>query len=309
MNSCLPSSIALLPFLLGMMLAVPVPQLNAQGDTIGLLQDQWDKTVVISSGHVDFHNNTLYAYTAQVYNADIKEVEKRWKKLMKKRADKVKSKKNDIIAYGVSLPRIFNGPVDIIATFHEMYTISGVEFSVAFTRNENPLDPQELTFAEEEAQKEVYALAVELNRGVVSAELATEEKELKQWQRDLDRLERDSAKLQSTIAKNKERLSDAKEELDILRTELDQLQNEKQALEAEASDDAQKELDKLERDIERAQRKIGKEEERLPQYEKAIEEAENALPALQAEMEKLRAAVQSQMARVDAARRKLRSVQ
>ncbi len=276
-------------------------------------KSKWAKNVEVSTGHVEFRDDIHFAYTAPIYNVEIKEAEKMWRELMKDHARKVKNSKNDIVAFDAVFPRLFDDPVEVHATFNELYTTKGVEVNVAFVREGRAIIPDEMSEAREEAEREVYDLAIELNRGIVGDELDEEEDNLRDLERELESLVKDHENLQKDIEKNESRITSSRSELESLSGELAALQEELSTAQTTNSEPPtskeEKAIARLQKKIEKTESKIERETASIAEYENAITAARDAIPANEAQQEKLKQSIASQMERVEETRNKFRSVQ
>ena len=174
---------------------------------------------------------TKSGLTVYIPEADYKSVEKLWKKKAKGFGGKTSSSKGEILCDDARLKKISANTCDIyaISTAED----EGATLTVFIDLGGKFLSSSDAGYGE--AEKMVYAFAVDAAKDAANMELKMQEKALNKMENELKRLERDNEDLHSDIGKWEESIEKAK--LDIEQNVKDQdekradIQNQQQTVE------------------------------------------------------------------------------
>lgn len=294
--------------------ATPQQELGAALDALSAPQPPlWNRSLAVEPGMESFDDGMHHAYSITIHELRKDNlISGEWKDRMKDRGSKVSFKKGVARAEGVNVPEIHYGKMTVLAKFDENKGVENVRLSVAFIHDGRAISPQDYPMEHEKAMQMMYNVSVELNRAVVSEQLAEQEDILKGLEKDLDNLRKDNERLHRTIEKNQRNLGKAQEDHQSLTNELAVAREQVQAMEGRLAyspdPDQTKELVKMRKDIDKMESKTNKLESDQLDYQRDITDAQHAIPENeQAQQAKLRE-IELQKSVIERYRRKLADV-
>ena len=165
------------------------------------------KAVVVTEGNEAVSNQVKNAMTVMVYEAEMKEVDKAWKKKLKDLKGKVTDKK-EVFADDCKIKEMGDNTFDLYSRTEEIAG-EGVKLIVGIDLGGAHLNSTDHPDKFKVMRDFIYDFGVEANKAVIGKEIALQEKTLKKLQGELEDLQKEDKKLDSDIADCKEKIKTA----------------------------------------------------------------------------------------------------
>lgn len=164
------------------------------------------KKIKVSEGSEKYSVGQANTLTAEIYEADKKQVEKAWKKLLKKNKGKVSSK-SEMIATNVIIKKMGDKDFDVYTLIEEssegIVTIK-VAFDLGGAFLSKSLHPDRF----KAAKKFVYNFCVDISKDAVNDKIKEQEKVLGKFEKEQKKLVKEKEKLKKEIEDFKQKIQD-----------------------------------------------------------------------------------------------------
>lgn len=168
--------------------------------------------IKVNESNESFEAGTNNALVVNIFEADAKEVEKEWKKLMKDYKAKVSSKK-EVFADDATIKNISENTIDIYAYTkpgkdNDLQLVVGFDLGGAFLSSS--LHPDKYTAA----KKIVYNFAVNVTKEAIEGQQKEQEKVLKTMEKEKEDLIKAKEDLHKAIEDYKEKIAQAEKDIE-----------------------------------------------------------------------------------------------
>ena len=168
--------------------------------------------VKVQEKEVKMSQGTRNGLTVEIPEADEKDVEKTWKKKMKKDFNaKTSNSKGEVFADDAEIKSISDNTVDVYAKAEEKK--GNVRFTVFFNLGGVYLNSKDHSAHYKYVEKMLEDFAKEVAVNTLEEQLKEEEKNLKKLKNDQEKLVSDKEKLKSDIEDYKQRIKKAEEDI------------------------------------------------------------------------------------------------
>ncbi|MCH8904942.1 MAG: hypothetical protein IIA45_13630 [Bacteroidetes bacterium] len=150
--------------------------------------------------------------TVNIPEADLKNVEKSWKKLMKKYSAKMSNSSGDLLAQGAEIKNISDMSMNVYANISK--SGDGINMIVFFDLGGTYLSQSSHATEYKVAEKIVYNFAVKAATEAVEGQLKEAEKALSELEKDRSKLEKENEGLENDIDKYNNSIKNAENTID-----------------------------------------------------------------------------------------------